>query len=374
MTSDRKPGGILTVDLDAIADNWTQLCALSEPASCGAVVKADAYGLGLEPVGRFLHSRGCTRFLVARLEEGVALRRVLDKSASIYVLDGPGDAADGPLFDEANLIPVLNSRDQIALWQRHAMRTERVHRAVIHIDTGMARLGLSAADTRATARSSSCFDGLAIDYVMTHLACGDDPHHPLNSLQRTRFETLRRLLPPAPASMANSAGIFLGSAYHYDFTRPGAALYGISRSTGAPKPMKPVISLEARILQLRTVEEPTTIGYGATGQAQPGSRLATVSAGYADGYMRALSNRGYGWLAGVRVPVAGRISMDLTTFDVSAAPKDAAVAGGYIELIGEQQTVDALADEAGTIGYEILTALGQRYERRYRSRSNDDAP
>ena len=200
---------------------------------------------------------------------------------------------------------------------------------------------------------------------MSHLACAEDAGHPMNRQQRGLFDELRAAFPPAPASLANSGGIFLGPDFHYDLCRPGAALYGVSRSTGGPKNMKQVIGLKGKILQVRVVDSESTVGYGATQSVPAGSRLATVAAGYADGYLRSLGNHGHGYAAGVKVPVIGRVSMDLTTFDISAVPPHAIGTGDDIDMICEQHTVDDLAEEAGTIGYEILTALGRRYARHY---------
>lgn len=321
------------------------------------MIKADAYGLGLEQVGRTLHAAGCRRFFAARLDEGIALRTALGDSADIYVLDGLAgpDAADA--CEASRLIPVLNTMEDIALWTACARSAGAVRRAILAVDTGMARLGLTPAEARSMEEDS--LRGLDIDFVMSHLACADEPDHPMNERQRRLFDELRGTLPAAPASLANSAGIFLGPAFHYHLTRPGAAVFGIGNKT------RQVVQLKARILQVRVVESDTTVGYDATCRVSKGARLATVAAGYADGYFRSLSNRGHGYLDGVKVPVAGVVSMDLATFDVSKVPEAATRPGAHIDLICDRYTVDDLAEEAGTIGYEILTALGRRYERRY---------
>ena len=321
------------------------------------MIKADAYGLGLEQVGRALQAAGCRRFFVARLDEGIALRAALGHSTDIYVLDGPAGPQVADACEASRLIPVLNTLDDIAIWTARARSAGAARRAILAIDTGMARLGLTPAEARALEEES--LRGLDIDFVMSHLACADEPDHPMNERQRRLFDELRATLPAAPASLANSAGIFLGPTYHYQLTRPGAAVFGIGNRT------RQVARLKARILQVRTVESDTTVGYDATRRVPKSTRLATVAAGYADGYLRSLGNRGHGYLDGVRVPVAGVVSMDLTTFDVSSAPEAAARPGAHIDLICDRHTVDDLAEEAGTIGYEILTALGRRYERRY---------
>ena len=321
------------------------------------MIKADAYGLGLEQVGRALHAAGCKRFFVARLDEGIALREALGGSADIYVLDGLASPEVADACEAGQLIPVLNTPEDIALWTARARNAGAARRAILAVDTGMARLGLTPAEARSLKEDS--LRGLDIDFVMSHLACADEPDHPMNERQRLLFDELRGTLPATPASFANSAGIFLGPAYRYQLTRPGAAVFGIGNKT------RQVVRLKARILQVRVVESDTTVGYDATRRVPKGTRLATVAAGYADGYLRSLSNRGHGYLDGARVPVAGVVSMDLATFDVSKVPEAAARPGAHIDLICDRYTVDDLAEEAGTIGYEILTALGRRYERRY---------
>lgn len=267
-------------------------------------------------------------------------------------------------FTSHNLTPVLNSPGDITLWGTHCRNTGGAA-AILALDTGMQRLGLTPAEAQDLAGAPDRLNGIAIDYVMSHLACADDAAHPMNEKQRRHFDALRNDLPAAPASLANSGGIFLGSAFHYDLCRPGAALYGVSRTTGAPKKMKQVVGLKGKILQVRVVDSESTVGYGASGSVPAGSRLATVAAGYADGYLRSLGNSGHGYAAGVKIPVVGRVSMDLITFDITAVPSGALNPGDDIEMIGDHQTVDDLAEEAGTIGYEILTSLGQRYARRY---------
>lgn len=321
------------------------------------MIKADAYGLGLEQVGRALHAAGCRRFFAARLEEGIALRTALGDSADIYLLDGLACPEGADACEADRLIPVLNTREDIALWSARARDAGAARRAILAVDTGMARLGLTPAEARSLERDA--LRGIDIDFVMSHLACADQPDHPMNERQRRLFDELRGALPAAPASLANSAGIFLGPSYLYQLTRPGAALFGIGGKT------RQVARLKARILQVRVVESDMTVGYDATRRVPKGARLATVAAGYADGYLRSLGNRGHGYLDGVKVPVAGVVSMDLATFDVSKVPGSAARPGAHIDLICDRHTVDDLAEEAGTIGYEILTALGSRYERRY---------
>ena len=328
--------------------------------------------MGLVEVGTALTIAGCTRFFVATIDEGIALRKAIGAGPKIYILNGlmAGDAVGE--FSSHNLAPVLNSPEDIALWGTQCREvTEETSRnpgggtAILALDTGMRRLGLTPAEVNDLAGRPDRLAGMVIDYVMSHLACAEDAAHPMNEDQRRRFNILQGALPPAPASLANSGGIFLGSAFHYDLSRPGAALYGVSRSTGATKKIKQVIDLKAKIIQIRVVDSKSTVGYGASVSVPAGSRLATVAVGYADGYLRSLGNSGHGYAAGVKIPVVGHVSMDLVTFDISSIPSDALKPGDHIELIGNHQTIDDLAEEASTIGYEILTSLGQRYSRRY---------
>ncbi len=355
-------GAVLSIDLDAIVANWRSLEARQGPACrAAAVVKADAYGLGARPVAAALAAAGCRRFVVATLDEGLTLRAVLP-GAEILVLSGPlpGTAA---AFAEAALWPVLNSPEQVADWRALAARRDRALAAALHVDTGMSRLGLSAAELAALAADPALLAGIDIRLLMSHLACADEPAHPLNERQCRRFAAARALFPGLPASLAASSGIFLGPAWHADWTRPGAALYGLNPTPEAANPMRPVAQLSARILQVRDVDAGDSVGYGASYRCAAPTRLAIVAAGYADGLFRALSNRGCGHFGEQPVPLVGRVSMDLTIFDVGAASP--ARPGETITLMGPGNDADAIARAAGTIGYEILTALGARYHRHY---------
>lgn len=345
-------GAALTVDLDAVAANWRLLCdRLGRP--CAGVVKADAYGLGLAPVARTLAAAGCDTFFVALAEEGVRLRRVLPQ-ARIFVLTGAPPGGEGVLAAHG-LIPVLNTVEQAADWLAHAP-SGAPH--ALHVDTGMTRLGLPMEDLGALP------DGLTPCLVMSHLACADERGHALNSAQVSTFAGVRARFPQAEASLANSSGVFLDGAA-FDLGRPGVALYGGNPTPWQANPMHPVVRLEARILQVRRVDTPRTVGYGASHRSEGGARLATVAAGYADGLHRALSNVGTGILGDQPVPMVGRVSMDLIVFDVSAVPAELARPGRSITLIGRGHDIDAMAAEAGTISYEILTSLGRRYARTY---------
>jgi alanine racemase len=386
-----RAGAILEIDLGGIVANWRFLARRAAPAACAAVVKADAYGLGAEPVARALADAGCRMFFVASLDEGAALRLALGAMPEIAVLNGPlpGTAAD---FAAYRLIPVLNEPGQIAQWAKMTSSWPDLARrsagkpaalrsgagavsaaagAILHVDTGMARLGLTEREFAALRDKPP---PIVWHAVMSHLACADAADHPLNRRQRDRFAAARTHLPGVPASLAASSGIFLGPEYCLDLVRPGAALYGVNPRPGAANPLRPVIRLSGKILQIRQIDRGESVGYGAAHVMAAPGRLATVAVGYADGWLRALSHRGVGILAGRRVPLVGRVSMDLVTFDVTAVPARLARPGAAVELLGDGYDVDAAAADAGTIGYEILTALGRRYHRVYRAAAAADRP
>lgn len=357
-------GAWLSIDLDAICDNWRLLRALVAGGNCAAVVKADAYGLGSRPVAEALYRVGCRHFFVAHLNEGIELRPGLAADAAIYVMHGVPPGAE-PECLAHGLVPVLNSCQQIAAWQALANARGETLAAVVQVDSGMARLGLSDVELQHLSRDASAFHGIKVSYVMSHLACADDPLHPANRAQLARFTSARRLWPMAPATLANSSGIFLGDDFHFDLARPGAALYGIAPVPGQPNPMKAVIRLQAKVIQTRQVLAGEGVGYSFSWIAPKDSRIATLSVGYADGYLRSLSGRGSAWLGAHELPLVGRVSMDTITVDVSTLPEHAVQPGTLLDLIAPQHPVDSVAERAGTIGYEILTALGTRYHRKY---------
>lgn len=363
MMSEASAGAILTIDLAALRANWQSLRDRLKGAECAGVVKADAYGLGLEPVARALASAGCRVFFVAQLEEGIVLRAHLPQ-AEIHVLNGllPGTAAE---FAANRLIPVLNSLEAIDAWRAFCHRRAGPLAADIHVDTGMSRLGLPPAEMEALAAEPTRLDGLAASYLISHLACADEPDHPMNRQQLAAFVAVRRRLPLTRASFTNSAGIFLGADFHFDLARPGIALYGGNPVPERPNPMAQVVRLQGKILQLRDVDTPQTVGYGATRRIAGPTRIATVAVGYADGFLRSLGNAGCGFVGDIRAPVVGRVSMDLITLDVTSVPEAQCAPGCLVDLIGPKNDVDAVAAAAGTISYEILTDLSRRYYRRY---------
>jgi alanine racemase len=361
-------GGTLTIDLAAIEANWRTLVRELLTVECAAVVKANAYGLGLEPVTATLAKAGCTTFFVADIAEARAVRSRAAE-ATIYVLDG--FAVDwGDAFIEINARPVINSTTELAEWDAFVSAHSWRGGAALHIDTGMNRLGISPEEAAALApRAQTENHGIAL--VMSHLACADTPDHSLNAVQTELFRELRMLYAGVPASLVNSSGIFLGDAMHYDLARPGAALYGVNPTPGKPNPMQSVVELTGRILQIRHVERDATVGYGATWTAKRPTRVAVVALGYADGLVRAGGGSderpgGAAIIAGKHCPIVGRISMDLLCADITDIPAGTVRRGDYATLIGDDIGVDEVAAAAGTIGYEILTRLGPRCHLVYR--------
>jgi len=358
--------GTLTVDLDAIAANWRALAERAAPARCAAVVKADGYGLGAREVARRLRPEGCEWFFAAHLEEAIALKPVVP-DATVIALNGLLAGSEAATI-EHDIVPTLNDLGQIALWAQPARTRGRRLPAIIHIDTGMNRLGLGAQELERLAGDHNLLHGIDVVLWLSHFACADIKDHPLNALQQARFAAALKRLPSAPASLANSSGIFLGPATHYDLVRPGAALYGINPTPWTDNPVRGVAQLTAKIVQIHGVDPGIGVGYGAEWKAARPSRIATVAVGYADGYLRSLQNRAVVAFGGARLPVIGRISMDLITVDLTDAPAAIAaaiVAGAEVELLGDAISIDELGERAGTIGYEILTQLGHRYRRRY---------
>jgi len=361
-------GGILTIDLEAIVANWRELGERVAPAACAAVVKADGYGCGLEAVSSALARAGCTTFFVAHVAEGRAVRSAAP-AATIYVLNGllPGTA---PAYVGCNLHPILGSLAELAEWQAFVAATGWHGGAALHVDTGMNRLGLAFEEAVWVAAQPPATRGEVV-LLISHLACAEAPDHPLNARQLAAFGELRALFPGVPGSLANSSGIFLGPDAHHDMVRPGVALYGGNPTPLHVNPMRPVVRLCGRIIQVRTVAQGETVGYGATWTATRSTRIAVVSIGYGDGVLRAASaSDGRAGaeviVAGHRCPLAGRISMDLLAIDVSNVPEGLPRRGDMATLIGEEITVDELASHAGTIAYEILTSLGRRYARVYK--------
>ena len=357
-------GGRLEIDLAALAQNYRLLTKKSPNSETAAAVKANAYGLGIEQVAPVLVNSGCKTFFVALPEEGVKLRK-LAPDASIYVLSGIWPESLELLFAN-RLTPVLNSLRDVKLWESTTTATSTPF--ALHVDTGMNRLGLEVDQVGQVSH-------LKPQLIMTHFACADDPAHPLNQKQFDAFSEIRKMFPQARASLANSAAILSRGDCQFDLVRPGIALYGGAAVNGQKNPMQPVVRLQGRIVQIRHIKSGAPIGYGASHVFKRDSKVAIVAVGYADGYHRAASGSGvplsenngggYGFFNGCKVPIVGRISMDLTAFDITDVLDGSVNQGEWIELIGKNIPVEEVAASAGTIDYEILTSLGRRFARSY---------
>jgi alanine racemase len=360
----------LTVRLSAITANYRTYRRMTGPAAVAAVVKADAYGLGAQRVAPALAKAGCDTFFVARLEEGIALRKLVSQ-ARIFVLDG-AHADSVPALLRFSLTPVLNSLAQIAAWSAAARLGRTPLDAVLHVDSGMNRLGLTPEELATlAAEQARRLGGVNLVLVMSHLACADQPQNKMNGQQLSRFRQALAMLPTAPASLAASHGAMLGVDYHFDLVRPGVALYGADpqkpegmlAQSGTPSLMQTAAVLTAKVLQVRRIDLGESVGYAATFRAKRPSMIATVALGYADGLPRTLSNTGVAAIAGARVPVVGRVSMDLMTLDVTALVEPPHI-GAEVELIGDAISLGEVAQTAGTNEYEILTRL-RRVPRHY---------
>jgi len=362
-------GGILTIDLTAVEANWRMLQQRATPAECAAVIKANGYGCGIEQVATALARAGCKTFFVADLDEARRVRAAAPDQ-TIYVLAGLMPDT-GPAFADIRARPVIGSLLELAEWDAFCTANQWRGGAALHVDTGMNRLGISATEAAALAPRIRA-ESHGITLLMSHLACSEIPDHPLNEKQMNLFQEIRFLYRGIPSSLANSSGVFLGSVAHCDMIRPGVALYGVNPTPGRPNPMRAVVQLEARILNVRHVRRGETVGYDAVWTAGRASRIAVAAVGYADGLARALSASDTrpgadAIVAGHRCPVAGRISMDLLAIDVTDVPDGAGRRGEFATLIGEGISVDDVAATAGTIGYEVLTSLGRRFHRVYRT-------
>jgi alanine racemase len=358
-----------TIDLSAIAANYRALCGMAGAAEIACALKADAYGLGAEEIGRALYQAGCRFFYVAHYEEAVALRDILP-DAAIAVLHG---IAPEHFFNAAclKLTNVINSLPALKTAGSSGLDT------ILHVDTGMNRLGFSAGEWQQVAADKTLTTGIPVTHVASHLACSDEPDHEMNERQRQRFIEASAAFPAARKSFANSCGVLLGKPYHFDQARVGRALSGMAMPGTNPEdnqtgPFKNALTLTAPILQIREIAKRETVGYNATQHVNKGTRLATLAAGYADGILRALSNddrqqKAFFHLGGHKAPLVGRVSMDLIVVDVTNVPEHLAHPGADVEIAGPNRNIDAAADQAGTTGYEFMTRLGPRVRRVYKA-------
>lgn len=356
-------GAHLTIHLGAIVHNWQQFQTFGPNTEAAAVVKADSYGLGAGLIAEALQKAGCRTFFVATLDEGIHLRDTIPER-EIFVFQGLL-AGHEPYFIEYGLTPCLNSLAQVRRWQAAAKPLGRPVPAALHLDTGMSRLGFDQADTETLLGDWTVLDGLDLRLILSHLACADDPNHPQNAQQLALFQHAKTLLPEVRFSLSNSEGAFLGSDYLFDMIRPGIGLYGGLTSSHPTAGFQNVVTLEAALLQVRSVPKGQPVGYGASFITSRNSRLATIDVGYADGFFRYLSNQTHVICAGYKVPVVGRVSMDTVIVDVTDLPDGLLQQQSHMTILDSTRTMETLAQDAKTISYEVLTSLGRRYRRVY---------
>lgn len=363
-------GATLKIDLGRVIWNWRYFVRACEksgrPCNVGAVVKADAYGLGAAPVARALYGAGCSQFFVAHGFEGALLRDEVG-DAPIFVFHG-ALAGEEELFLTHKLTPVLNNLEALQCWTDFARKTG-YSSAALQVDTGMKRLGFSGDEFRRICMEGELTEELDLRLIMSHLACADDPTHDMNLAQTRLFDELMALrsgsLAEVPLSLANSGGCLLGADFQYDICRVGIGLYGGNPFQGTSNPLRDVVCLEAEILQINDVAVGESVSYGADWCATKPSRIATLGVGYADGYLRSFGERGFVTIGHYEAPVVGRVTMDLMMVDVSDIPAGEIQPGDMVALIDGQQRIDEVASRAQTISYEVLTCLGRRYERTY---------
>ena len=354
-------GAALEINLQNIQKNYFLMKHFSEPAVVSVVLKANAYGLGLYPIAEALVQVGVNDYFVSTLEEGMTVRRAVPK-AHIYILNGVFKGTEN-VFEEHHLIPVLLSLEQIQLWRNYAASLQKKLPAILQVNIGMGRFGLSFEEAQRL--SADDFKGISLRYILGHLSSASLSTHPHNMQELKAFQDFYAVFPNTPATLANSPGILLGSSYHFDMTRIGIALYGGAPLEDQPNPLYPVLSLKARVLQVRSLQKGMTVGYDGTYIMPKDGRIATVNVGFADGFLRALSNKGYGKVGPFKVPIAGRISMDWMSFDVSDVPEEIMHPGALITLLDDELTIDAVASMAQTTSYDLISGLGSRLHRVY---------
>ena len=360
----------LEINIDSIIHNYQLINNKVGNTECAAVLKADAYGMGASVVAKALDKVGCSTFFVATIDEGIELRACFSKNENqIAVLSGLLEGSED-IFYSNKLTPVLNDTEQIKKWAIYNKQKKISATSILHIDTGMNRLGLTINELYDIIKNPTELKELHVEWIMSHLACGDQPRDIMNEKQLSVFLNAKKEFPNVKASLANSAGVFLGQSYHLDMVRPGIALYGSGSGSIPSKPLKQVIKLYSRILQIRTLSTGASVGYGASYRVSEATRVATVGLGYADGYLRSLSNCSWVFFNGLRLPVIGRISMDYITIDITQIASEKIKTGDFIEIIGDKFTLDDLATVANTVPHELLTRLGTRHHRIYRNTNN----
>lgn len=354
---------IATINVNAIVANYKTLAKRVAPAQCSAVVKADAYGLGAKKIAPALYQAGCRNFFVAKIEEALQLKTILPDNIMIALLNGLPYTAE-EFIAQAGIVPVLNSWNAIEDWQKLCQKKHQKFPAIIQVDTNMNRLGLDKQELQKLIKQPTIFEHAEIKYILSHLANSENASHSSNDTQLTAFKAILAKLPACKVSFANSGGIFLGSDFYFDLVRPGIALYGVNPHSQKQTTLKPVVKLEAQVIQSRFIDIGMPVGYKESFITRRPSTLITISVGYADGWPRILSNKGSVYFDGHKLPIVGRISMDsiiVDATDLDEKPQR----GDWVELIGPHQTLETVSTDADTIPNEILTSLGNRYKRIY---------
>ncbi|WP_455479104.1 alanine racemase [Bartonella sp. B23] len=354
---------VATINVSAIVANYTTLAKRVAPIECSAVVKANAYGLGVNKIAPALYQAGCRTFFVAKIEEALQLKNILPSNITIALLNGLPHTAE-EFVAQSGIVPVLNSWNSLEDWQTLCQKKDKKFPAIIQIDTNMNRLGLDKKELQKLIKQPTIFEKAEIKYILSHLANGDDDTHSSNYTQLATLKTILAKLPTCKVSFANSGGIFLGNDFYFDLVRPGIALYGIGLRRKHSTPLKPVLKLEAQVIQSRFIEAGFPVGYGGTFITRKPSTLITISIGYADGFPRILSNKGAVYFDGKKLPIVGCISMDSTVVDATDLDKKPQ-RGDWVEIIGPHQTLEKMSTDANTIPNEILTSLSPRYKRIY---------
>ncbi len=350
----------LDINLENIACNYNLLKEKVAPyALCASVVKANAYGIGAKQAMKTLQKAGCKDFFVAGMDEALDLYKI--SKDNLFMLHGVESYEEAELTYHHNIIPVLNDHHQIDVYNDFGKKLNKKLPAILHFDTGMGRLGIDREDVQKIINH----DFINYQYIMSHLACADEPQHPHNIQQLQMLQKLQKFFPNSKVSFANSSGIFLGKDYHFDMVRPGCALYGINPTPGQPNQMKQVVTANAKILQRRVLQKDQHVGYGSTHIAKKGSKILVAEYGYADGYPRALSNLGKCYAQGYFLDIIGRVSMDLMIINASAIPDQIFQSIKHVEIFGNNIKIDDLAAQAKIITYEILTGIGKRTLKNY---------
>jgi alanine racemase len=355
---------VIEINLSALNANYNFIKSfLTNNTKVAAVIKANAYGLGAKEILESLSETDCKDYCFAYVSEALSLKDKLH-GYNVYIFNGitHEDTIECAIN---NYIPIIGNFYQLEIWKQTASKLEKKLPAILHVDTGMGRLGFSETQLHKIISNPELIEGIEFQYLMSHLACADERDHPLNKIQLGLIQKYSSYFPNLPITFANSAGILLSPNYHFSMVRPGCALYGINPNNDLSNPMKQVVTIKAQVLQIREIENDQNISYGGRYTARKGQRIAVLAFGYADGYIRIQTNNAFGYFKGYRIPIISTITMDLVMADITSIPEQLINEMDYVELMGENITVDEVAKYAKTIGYEVLTRLSNRIKRVY---------